>query len=285
MANRNVHERTENNVREDGTLVFLDSVFFLPCSLRKLPEAFDITASKSWYPHYFNTEENLDYVGPIPDALYYGANEMSEVDEEILKRHPDLKTHPVVLHSPLNTRDALYGGRTEAMRLHYKIREGEETVQYVDVMILYPYICKYFKFPVGHPVIHVGDAYQDAEAMLRKEGLIKCCVLPPQSLYYPVLTFRCNDRLLFCLCKSCANERNSDGECADETVAEWALIGTWVIDKVRLAVQKSYEVIEIFEVYEHAVTQYDPQTGQGVLFVEYVDTFLKLKTEAIRYPD
>jgi len=90
-----------------------------------------------------------------------------EFDEEILTRHPDLKTHPVVLHSPLNTRDALYGGRTEAMRLHYKIREGEETVQYVDVMSLYPYVCKYFKFPLGHPVIHVGDACQDTEAMLR----------------------------------------------------------------------------------------------------------------------
>ena len=59
-------------------LVFLDSVSFLPCSLRKLQEAFGLTASKSWYPHYFNTEENLDYVGPIPDASYYGANEMSE---------------------------------------------------------------------------------------------------------------------------------------------------------------------------------------------------------------
>jgi len=35
-------------------------------------------ASKSWYPHYFNTEENLDYVGPIPHISYYGVNEMSK---------------------------------------------------------------------------------------------------------------------------------------------------------------------------------------------------------------
>ena len=194
-----------------------------------------------------------------------------------------MKTNPVVLHSPLNTRDALYEGRTEAMRLHYKIR-GEETVQYVDVMSLYPYVCKYFKFPLGHHVIHVGDACQDTETMLRK-GLIKCCVLPPQKLYHPVLPFRYNDKLLFCLCKSCATEHNWDGECAHETVAERALVGTWVIDEVRLAVQKGYEIIEIFEVYEYAVTQYDPQTGQGGLFVEYVDTFLKLKTEASGYPD
>jgi len=89
-----------------------------------------------------------------------------------------------------------------------------------------------------------------------------------------VLLFRCNDRLFFSLCKSCATEHNADGECAHETVPERALIGSWVIDEVRLAVQKIYEVIEIFQVNEYAVTQYDPQTVQGVLFVEYVDTFL-----------
>ena len=88
-----------------------------------------------------------------------------------------------------------------------------------------------------------------------------------------MLPFRCNDRLLFCLSKSCATERNSDGECEHETVAERALIGTWVIDEVRLAVQKSYEVIEIFEVYEYAVRHDDTHTDQGVLFVENVVTF------------
>jgi len=57
-------------------LVFLDSVSFLPLPLRKLPGAFGLTASKSWFAHLFNTEENLDYVGPIPNVSYYGANDM-----------------------------------------------------------------------------------------------------------------------------------------------------------------------------------------------------------------
>jgi len=51
-------------------LVFLDSVSFLPFPLRKLPEAFGLTDTKSWYPHYFNTEENLDYLRPLPDVWY-----------------------------------------------------------------------------------------------------------------------------------------------------------------------------------------------------------------------
>ena len=56
-------------------MTFLDSVSFLTCALRKLPEAFGLRASKSWYLHYFNMKENLDYVGPIPDVSYYGVND------------------------------------------------------------------------------------------------------------------------------------------------------------------------------------------------------------------
>jgi len=59
-------------------LVFLDSVSFLPCALRKLPKAFGLSASKSWYPHNFNTRENLNYVDPIPDMAYYGVDEMRD---------------------------------------------------------------------------------------------------------------------------------------------------------------------------------------------------------------
>jgi len=61
-----------------------------------------------------------------------------EFDEEILTRRPELKTHPVGEHFHRNTRDALYGGRTEAMRLHYCVRGGEKILLYMEVMSLYP---------------------------------------------------------------------------------------------------------------------------------------------------
>jgi len=64
-------------MHEHEAASILDSVFFLPCAERKLPEAFDLEDTKSWNPHYFNTEENLDYLGPIPDISYYGVDEMS----------------------------------------------------------------------------------------------------------------------------------------------------------------------------------------------------------------
>jgi len=88
---------------------------------------------------------------------------------KIVEQKLELLTHPIVQHSPLKTRNALYGGRTEAMFLHYKV-EDNETIQYCDNMNLY--ICKYYKFPTEHPVIHVGETCINVQACLQMEGLI-----------------------------------------------------------------------------------------------------------------
>jgi len=77
--------------------------------------------------------------------------------------------HPTVWKSPLCTRDALYGGRTEAMGLHYKAREGE-AIQYVDFMSIYPFICKYGKLPVGLPVVHEGNACKEKKPVYTKSA-------------------------------------------------------------------------------------------------------------------
>ena len=47
---------------------------------------------------------------------------------------------------------------------------------------------------------------------------------------------------------------------------------------------KGYRILEIYEVYENQVEQYNPETGEGGLFVDYITTFLKLKAEASGYP-
>jgi hypothetical protein len=91
---------------------------------------------------------------------------------------------------------------------------------------------------------------------------MKCCILPPRTLYYPVLPFRCHGKLLFCLCRTCATEQNTD-VCTHETVVDRTVIGSWVIDEIRLAVEKGYHLVEVYEVYENEVMQYDPATGQG----------------------
>jgi hypothetical protein len=174
---------------------------------------------------------------------------------------PELLVHPIIKHAPLITPDALYGGRTEAMKLHYKIREGKESVQYCDVMSLYPYICKYFKFPIGHPTIHTGNVCEDKEACLKMEGLMKCTIVPPKDLYHPVLPFRHKQKLI--VCRSCVFEHNTTDECQHFNDDGRCLDGTWVIGEVRLAVSKGHKILEILEVYQYEVTQYNPETNDA----------------------
>jgi len=135
-----------------------------------------------------------------------------------------------VRNSPLFRRDALYGGRTEAIRLHYKIEEDAETIQYYDVISLYPYIYKYLKFPIGHPIIHVGDRCKSIETCLQMEVLIKCTVVPPMDLYHPVLPYHANKNLLFCLCRTCVEEQKSEGRVNISQTPKWLLLarGFWM---------------------------------------------------------
>jgi len=151
--------------------------------------------------------------------------------------------HASCSETPLRTRDALYGCRTEAMRLHFKVRENE-SIQYVDVMILYPYICKYFQFPVGHPTVHVGDECKYTETCLRMDGLIKCTIIPPQKLYHPVLPYRCKNKLMFCLCRTFV-QTSSTGEYTHTEDEDRALTGTWVMDEVRYRYSKSMRFTNI----------------------------------------
>jgi hypothetical protein len=64
-----------------------------------------------------------------------------------------------------------------------------------------------------------------------------------------------------------------------------ALTGTLVLDEIRLAVQKGYKLVEVRLLYEYQMTKYNPQTGDGGIFDEYINTFLKLKAEASGYPN
>jgi len=55
------------------------------------------------------------------------------------------------------------------------------------------------------------------------------------------------------------------------------------MDEVRLAVEMGYRILEIHEVYEYQVTKYKRETSEGGMFVDYINTFLKIKAEASGY--
>jgi len=93
--------------------------------------------------------------------------------------------------------------------------------------------------------------------MLAKEGLVRCTVLSPRDFYHPVLPYRCNGHLLFCLYGTCAKSGSQELRC-HETTVERAVTTTWLVDEVRVAIQHGYNVFNIHEFYKYEVTQYDP---------------------------
>lgn len=54
-----------------GKVKFRDSLMHLPGSLNSLAKAFRLPLMKGTFPHLFNSVENYDYVGPIPDKRYF----------------------------------------------------------------------------------------------------------------------------------------------------------------------------------------------------------------------
>lgn len=51
-------------------LKFLDSYNYLPFALSKMPSAFGFQElKKGYFPHFFNTDQNQQYVGPYPPRL------------------------------------------------------------------------------------------------------------------------------------------------------------------------------------------------------------------------
>jgi hypothetical protein len=51
-------------------LYFLDSLNFQPRSLESVPKSFDLTCKKVYYPHFYNTDNNLKYVGTSPEPKF-----------------------------------------------------------------------------------------------------------------------------------------------------------------------------------------------------------------------
>lgn len=195
----------------------------------------------------------------------------------------DLSFSSQLIFPRLNPRDAIFGGRTEVCKLYHKV-SGDEKIRYVDFTSLYPFVNWRCKYPVGHPIrIYKGTDCNDLEISDDHEGFILCHILPPRSLYIPILPYRANNKLLFALCAACAN-RTQTRPC-EHTADERAMYGTWPLCEVKLALRNGYKLIKIIEMWTYETKQYDPETRSGGLFTDYMKTFLKIKQEASGWPN
>ena len=70
---------------------FIDSLNFIPMALAKFPKTFDQDElCKGYFPHFFNKDENQEYVGPMPCQDDYGVNYMKpEAREKFMVWHQE----------------------------------------------------------------------------------------------------------------------------------------------------------------------------------------------------
>jgi hypothetical protein len=88
----------------------------------------------------------------------------------------------------LNPRDALFGGRTSPAKLYHK--SLTEKTRYYDYTSLYSYVQKKYRYPIKHPVITRGADQCSKLDVHKIFSLIKCKILLPKTLLFPVLPVR-----------------------------------------------------------------------------------------------
>jgi hypothetical protein len=177
---------------------------------------------------------------------------------------PDVaaKVSQLNIPTPLNPRDAFFGGRTET----FVLESSGKAVHYRDVTSLYPWVNSRMLYPVGHPEI----VTHDFKSLKEYFGIVKCTILPPKSLHVPVLPMHAGreKKLLFPLCRTCA-ETFQVKECSHSN-DERAMCGTWFTEEVKLAVEMGYEILKV-----HTVWHFPEKSDQ--MFSPYMKRFYKIK--------
>ena len=107
--------------------------------------------------------------------------------------------------------------------------------------------------------------------------------MPPKGLYIPVLPRHINKKLVFTLCRTCAELKSKDS--CEHNDEERALTGLWVSLEVDKAIEKGYKILKYYEVWQwDYAEQYDCSSKTGGLFTSYINAALKEKQEADGYP-
>lgn len=283
-------ETMVQGVKVDGYCAEIKQIFeFHGCYYHGCPSCFKFGRDESMHDNP-NETLNTRYEATVAKTerllgMGYAVEEMWECQfRKLLKVNKEIEAytenHALLTNAPLNPRDAFYGGRTGNTFEYYKCRQDEK-IKYVDVCSLYPWVCKYGKFPVGHPKVYVGK--ECLKVNLEKiDGAIKCKILPPQQLYHPILPAKMNNKLMFVLCRVCGEEMNQ-GVCI-HTAEERALVGTWVVDEVIKAMEKGYEMMEVYEIWSYQTDQFDKSRKIGGLFTEMMNKYIKIKQQASGWP-
>ncbi|XP_074115793.1 uncharacterized protein LOC141538310 [Cotesia typhae] len=290
---------------------FIDSLNFISASLSALPKSFGFEDKmrKGYFPHFFNSRANQDYIGVMPDKQFYGFNSMSEKStspkksekQEFLEWRNYLKEKQIGIlprsgyrladnQSRLAIEWLTWLEHSQNIKIIHALRGREVIIPGGIKLDGYREAEDGQKFAYqfhGHPTVYVGKECNTLcvnNDISKVEGLIKCRVLPPRNLFHTVLPYRAHGKLFFPLCKTCCDNLVQE-DCYHNCASERELYGTWVSCELRKAVEKGYIIQEIDDIWSYNTVRYIPGDDNNTgLFVEYINTFLKIKQEASGWP-
>ncbi|TWW64947.1 hypothetical protein D4764_22G0005940 [Takifugu flavidus] len=181
-----------------------------------MPKALGFTdKTKGYFPHKFSSEIHLNYVGPYPVPSDYDVDRMTVREREEF--------------------DPWYN---EVSRGTFDFKKEASLYCKNDVDILTQGSLKFRDQFLGHPVI----IYKDFEDPRSYYGFIRATVYPPRGLLFPVLPHKSEGgKLLFTLCRTCAETNNEGGPCEHDDEGR-ALTGVWVTVEFIKALEVGYRV-------------------------------------------
>ena len=293
----NGKEHKVGKYRVDGYCEATKTVYeFNGCMFHGCQKCFNPFSTNAFGEKYIDLFNDTNRRKAYIQSKGYKVVEMWECEWKRLRRTPAVmdfvKTNEFEarLHraEKLNMRDAFFGGRTNALKLHYKVK-GNEKIYYVDFTSLYPYINFVAKYPYGNFTRIQNPNKSDLQNSF---GFAKVKILAPHGLYIPVLPCK-SDKLIFGLCRTCIKNQESMNketrkrkrsgpsiqshqEC-EHSDEERALIGTWCTPEIEKAISLGYQIQEVYDIFHFEQTSTE-------LFKSYVSLFLKIKQEASDIP-
>lgn len=169
---RNGGEATIQGYKVDGFCAHTNTVYeFSGCYHHGHPECFPNESRK--YDFQVSKENAIRAAG-------FTLVSMWECEwRKLKKKHGPVRTffeeNPVLWETPIEVRDAFFGGRTNALRLHFKAPPGV-VAEYYDVNGMYSYINKHAEYMVGQREIILHPSLET----LSKVSYRPYCVCAPQ---------------------------------------------------------------------------------------------------------
>ena len=219
------------------------------------------------------------------------------------------------LVEPPKIRDSFFGGRCEPIKLLYDFKAKNQKGRYIDVVSLYPTVMYYDKYPIGHPTkIVKPDAYdpnwfgfvyckilpprglyhpvlpykqKTKQAHKLLFGLCKMCMqnIDLKCTHHKNVKCKqdCKEReckeckanrsILKRTCNQCFNVRNVECFHADD---QRAITGFWCTNEIQKAIEKGYQIQDIYEAWHFDNSSTDLWKG-------YIRKFLKIKLESSEF--